>query len=180
MVSHSHKFTFFHHPKCAGTRFRAALAPYHDDAVPFRGIFHAPYFRKTIDRTCLRPCEMAARLPDICEKATDYGTTIVVRGPYARFLSAVNEHARKFRPQIDIRNMPPDRRTLLVEGFVRDWYPDDFVFSRTRADLAALAEPPVRRSPRGAGIIPTALENDRWRALSPSSRAKARHSRLDC
>jgi hypothetical protein len=119
IVSHVNKFIFFHNPKCAGTSFRDVLKPYHDDEFIFWGIFYSPYFRNHIDHTHLRLWEMQAQFPRIFACTETYNSVIFVRDPYARFLSAVNEHFKKFRPQIDLASMPPERRIEVVEAFVR-------------------------------------------------------------
>ena len=118
IISHTHKFIFFHNPKCAGTSFRAALAPYHDDPFTFWGIFNAPYFRNVIDHTHLRLWEMEAQFPDIYEKTHEYNSIVFVRSPYARFLSAMSEHLKKFWPAIDIQAMTPLQRSQTVEVFI--------------------------------------------------------------
>lgn len=118
IVSHANKFIFFHNPKCAGTSFRDALKPYHDDAFTFWGIFHAPYFRNHIDHTHLRLWEMQAQFPRIFNCIERYNSVIFVRNPYARFLSAVNEHVKKFQTRIDLMAMTPDQRVGVVEALV--------------------------------------------------------------
>jgi hypothetical protein len=118
IVSHRHGFIFFHNPKCAGTSFRETLAPYHDDPFTFWGIYNAPYFHNMIDHTHLRLWEMQAQFPALFDKTANYNSIIFVRSPYARFLSAMNEHLKKFQPQIDVAGMSPDQRRGLVEEFI--------------------------------------------------------------
>ncbi|WP_158921201.1 sulfotransferase family 2 domain-containing protein [Acidisphaera sp. S103] len=119
IVSHANRFIFFHNPKCAGTSFRDMLKPYHDDPFTFWGIFHAPYFRNDIDHTHLRLWEMQAQFPKIFACTDTYNSVIFVRDPYARFLSAVNEHVKKFQPQIDLATMPAARRVEVVEALIQ-------------------------------------------------------------
>ena len=119
IVSHANRFIFFHNPKCAGTSFRDALKPYHDDAFTFWGIFHAPYFRNHIDHTHLRLWEMHAQFPRIFNCIESYQSVIFVRNPYTRFLSAVNEHVKKFQPKIDLTVMTPERRVEVVEALIQ-------------------------------------------------------------
>ena len=118
IVSHARRFIFFHNPKCAGTSFRDALKPWHDDPFNFWGIYHASYFRNAIDHTHLRLWELQAQFPAIFDKTATYDSLIFVRDPYARFLSAMNEHLKKFQPQIDIAGMAPAQRVVVVEGFI--------------------------------------------------------------
>jgi len=119
IISHANRFIFFHNPKCAGTSFRDTLSPYHDDKFTFWGIFYAPYFKNHIDHTHLRLWEMHAQFPRVFDCATSYNSVIFVRNPYARFLSAVNEHIKKFQKQISLEPMSPGQRIAVVEAFVR-------------------------------------------------------------
>jgi hypothetical protein len=119
IVSHANRFIFFHNPKCAGTSFREALQPYHDDAFTFWGIFYSPYFRNRIDHTHLRLWEMQAQFPQVFGCAETYNSVIFVRSPYARFLSAVNEHVKNYQPQINLAAMTPEQRVEVVETFIR-------------------------------------------------------------
>ncbi|MEO8713476.1 MAG: sulfotransferase family 2 domain-containing protein [Acetobacteraceae bacterium] len=120
IVSHARKFIFFHNPKCAGTSFRDALKFWHDDPFSFWGIFPAPYFRNRIDHTHIRLWELLAQFPHLYTCAESYNSLIFVRNPYLRFLSAMNEHFKKFRPHIDLAAMAPEARIVLVERFLRD------------------------------------------------------------
>jgi hypothetical protein len=89
IVSHVNKFIFFHNPKCAGTSFRDMLKPYHDDELTFWGIFLFALFQEP------------HRSPGIFACTESYNSVIFLRNPNARFLSAVNEHMKKFQPQVD-------------------------------------------------------------------------------
>lgn len=120
IVSHARRFIFFHNPKCAGTSFREALAPWHDDPFSFWGIFDSPYFRNRIDHTHLRLWELAAQFPHLFDCATDYNSLIFVRDPRARFLSAMNEHFKKFQPHIPLETLDAERRIALAETFLRE------------------------------------------------------------
>jgi hypothetical protein len=119
IVSHVNRFIFFHNPKCAGTSFRDMLKPYHDDEFTFWGVFYSSYFKNNIDHTHLRLWEMQAQFPRIFACTEIYKSVIFVRNPYDRFLSAVNEHMKKFQPQFDLASMTVDRRIEVVEAFVR-------------------------------------------------------------
>lgn len=119
IVSHAQRFIFFHNPKCAGTSFRDMLKPYHDDSFSFWGVYYASYFKNHIDHTHLRLWEMQAQFPAIFQCTATYNSVIFVRSPYARFLAAVNEHIKKFQPQIDLPAMAPPQRVQVVEAFIR-------------------------------------------------------------
>ncbi len=118
VISHKLRFIFLHNPKCAGTSFRDALKPYHDDHFNFWGIFYAPYFKNHIDHTHLRLWEMQAQFPKIFSCLADYNSLIFVRDPYARFLSALNEHMKKFQPNIKLLEMDTLQRIGAIEAFI--------------------------------------------------------------
>jgi len=118
IVCHQKQFVFFHNPKCAGMSFRETLAQYHDDPTQFWGIFHAPYFKNHIDHSHLRLWELQAQYPALFDAARQYRSVIFVRNPYARFLSGVNEHMKKFQPHIDLAAMTPPQRVGVVEAFI--------------------------------------------------------------
>jgi hypothetical protein len=119
IVSHANRFIFFHNPKCAGCSFREVLQPYHDDGFTFWGIHYAPYFKNRIDHTHLRLWEMQAQFPQIFRCAESYNSVIFVRNPFARFLSAVNEHIKNYQQQIKLAEMTPAQRVEVVEAFIR-------------------------------------------------------------
>jgi hypothetical protein len=119
IVSHTNRFIFFHNPKCAGTSFRDTLKPYHDDQFTFWGIFYASYFKNHIDHTHLRLWELHAQFPRLFACTETYNSVIFVRNPYARFLSGVNEHIKKFQPQINLAAMTPQQRVDVVTAFIR-------------------------------------------------------------
>ena len=118
IVCHARRFIFFHNPKCAGMAFRDALKDYHDDPFSFWGIYTAPYFRNQLDHSHLRLWEMQAQFPRVFACAETYNTVIFVRDPFQRFLSAVNEHMKKFQQQIDLAAMEPAQRVGVVEQFI--------------------------------------------------------------
>ncbi len=118
IVSHANRFIFFHNPKCAGMSFRQVLQPYHDDPVSFWGAYQAPYFKNMIDHSHLRLWELLAQFPSVFACAERYNSVIFVRDPWSRFLSALNEHFKKFQPQIDLAGMAPGERVAVVEAFI--------------------------------------------------------------
>jgi hypothetical protein len=95
------------------------LKPYHDDTFTFWGVFRSGYFRNHIDHTHLRLWEMQAQFPEIFARAATYNSVIFVRNPYERFLSALNEHMKKFHPQIELSSIAPEKRIEAVETFIR-------------------------------------------------------------
>lgn len=118
IVSHSHRFIFFHNPKCAGTSFRDTLKPYHDDKFTFWGVYNAAYFNKEIDHTHLRLWEIQLQFPEIFSCFETYNSVIFVRNPYDRFLSALNEHLKKFQTHVDVAGMPTGQRIEIIQSFI--------------------------------------------------------------
>jgi Sulfotransferase family len=119
IVSHAQRFIFFHNPKCAGTTFRNALQPFHDDTVMFWGPQDVPYFRNQLDHTHLRLWELAAAYPALFRAAAGpYQSVIFVRNPYARFLSAVAEHFKKFRREFLFETLSCEEQTAMVTRFL--------------------------------------------------------------
>jgi hypothetical protein len=98
--------------------FRDALKDYQDDSFSFWGIYPAPFFRNHIDHSHLRLWEIYALFPRIFHCAREYNSLIFVRNPYVRFLSALNEHMKKFQPQIDLAQKTPAERVAIMEAFV--------------------------------------------------------------
>ena len=119
IISHANQFIFFHNPKCAGTSFRDALKPYHDDQFTFWGVFYAPYFRNQIDHTHLRLWETYAQFPRIYSCTATYNSVIFARNPFDRFLSAVNKHIKKFQTQINLVEKTVPQRVAIVEEFIQ-------------------------------------------------------------
>ena len=119
IVSHARRFIFFHNPKCAGTAIHNALQPFHDDATTFWGPRDVPYFQNRLDHTHLRLWELAAAYPALFRAATeDYRSVMFVRNPYARFLSAVAEHFRKFRRELLFETLSREEQAAMVTWFL--------------------------------------------------------------
>jgi hypothetical protein len=118
IISHARRFILFHNPKCAGTSLRIALESYHDDPFVFWGIDDAPFFRNRLDHTHLRLWELRVLFPRVIADAQSYASVILVRNPYRRFLSAVDEHFKKFRPDDRLAYRSPGDQINLIEGFV--------------------------------------------------------------
>ena len=101
IVSHAKRFICFHIPKCAGTSFREALKPYHDDAENFWYRRYNSYFGCEIDYAHMRLWELLALFPRIFDAMPDYETLALVRSPYERFISALAQHLTAFHPNLD-------------------------------------------------------------------------------
>ncbi len=118
IVSHARRFIFFHNPKCAGMSFREALDPYHDDPFKFWGIYPAPFFRNSLDHSHIRLWELQQLFPHVFACAESYASVIFARNPWDRFVSAIDEHFKKFQPKIPLRDLPPEDQTRVVEQFI--------------------------------------------------------------
>jgi Sulfotransferase family len=118
IVSHARRFIFFHNPKCAGTSFRNALGPHHDDPFTFWGIFPAPHFRNELDHSHIRLWELQQLFPHLFACTETYASVIFVRSPWERFLSAIDEHFKKFQPQFGLHDLPAAEQARVVERFV--------------------------------------------------------------
>jgi hypothetical protein len=97
-----------------------ALKPWHDDPSTFWGIYPSSYFCNRLDHTHLRLWELQSLFPHLAAAADSYNTVIFVRNPHARFLSAVNEHMKKFQPQIDLAGMDNAQRIAVIEAFIQN------------------------------------------------------------
>jgi hypothetical protein len=120
IVSHAHRFIFFHNPKCAGTSFRDTIKPYHDDEFIFWGAHRSSYFKNEIDHTHLRLWELHAQFPHLFSCAETYNSVVFVRNPFDRFLSAVNEHMKKFQQHVAFASMSSQERLVVIEDFVQN------------------------------------------------------------
>ena len=118
IISHQRRAIFFHNPKCAGTSVRRALQPFHDDPVRFRGIQAVPFLMNDMDHSHLRLWELQLLYPHIMEAARSYRSAILVRNPYHRFISAVDEHYKVFQPSVPFAAMTPEQQTETVETFL--------------------------------------------------------------
>ncbi|MGO8738716.1 sulfotransferase family 2 domain-containing protein [Rhodoblastus sp.] len=118
IVSHARRFIFFHNPKCAGMSFREALDPYHDDPFKFWGIYSVPFFRNVLDHSHIRLWELQQLFQKVFACTIDYNSVIFVRNPWDRFVSAIDEHFKKFQQKILLRDLQPTDQTRIIEQFI--------------------------------------------------------------
>ena len=118
IVSHQQRFIVFHNPKCAGTSLRHVLQVLHDDPVIFRDIKPAPFLMNDLDHTHLRLWEIQLLYPRIIEAAQSYRSVILVRNPWRRFVSALDEHFKLFHPNVSLAGMAPEQQIRTIEAFV--------------------------------------------------------------
>jgi len=118
IVSHRRRFIFFHNPKCAGTSLRHVMQAEHDDPVIFRDIKPAPFLLNDLDHTHLRLWEIQLLYPQIIEAAQSYRSVILVRSPWRRFVSALDEHFKLFQPHVPLVSMSREQQIRAIEIFV--------------------------------------------------------------
>lgn len=118
IISHAKKFIFVHNPKCAGTAFRALVASHHDHAMQFWGIDHKSYFQRDTDYAHLRLWELAVLYPEVMRYFETYNSVAFVRNPFQRFLSAISEHFKQYRPSENLLDCSAAKQLLIVENFI--------------------------------------------------------------
>jgi hypothetical protein len=118
IVSHRRRFLFLHNPKCAGTSLRMALATHHDDPVTFWGIRQVPTAPNLLDHAHLRLWEVHTLFPHLLAAAETYRSVVLVRNPHRRFASALDEHFRVFRGDLQLGAMSAAERTRTIEAFI--------------------------------------------------------------
>lgn len=91
IISHKHKFVFLHNPKVAGTAIRQVLESLHDDDTNFWHQGFVPELDRVTDLAHLTWREIRRIRPEV----EDYESMVVVRNPYKRFLSGLQEHWRQ-------------------------------------------------------------------------------------
>ncbi|WP_425102252.1 hypothetical protein [Tropicibacter sp. S64] len=139
IISHKHRFVFFHNPKAGGTSIRRAMEPFHD--IGF-GLWHADPAQTrgvTVDRAHLGIDEFAGYYPELWAQVRDYDLFCLVRDPQRRFLSSVSEYCRTFT-DTDLRLVSPEEGrdmvlrvvgTLAAKG-VAENVVDDFTLTHFR------------------------------------------------
>lgn len=91
IISHKHKFVFMHNPKVAGSAIRKVLEHLHDDDMNYWHQGFVPELDRVVDLAHLTWREIIALRPEVEE----YDVMVVVRNPYDRFVSAVQECVRQ-------------------------------------------------------------------------------------
>lgn len=130
IISHAKRFIFIHNPKCAGTAFREEIEAQHDHPRRFWGIEYEAYFQREVDYAHLRLWELAVLFPELMEHFQTYNSVAFVRNPFQRFLSAINEHFKQYRPDANLQELPSRARLEMAESFIRD----ELTLARVQAD----------------------------------------------
>ena len=97
---------------------RAVLAHYRDDPIPIHGVFEQLPFVHPLDFAHLRLWEISVLFPSVMKLAEGYRSLVLVRDPYRRFVSAVDQHFKTVYPNLPLINMRPQEQTLTIETFI--------------------------------------------------------------
>ncbi|KVO09437.1 hypothetical protein WK05_18000 [Burkholderia ubonensis] len=95
IYSDSLKFVFLHNPKSAGTSIRKALEPYDDSNGRYWHCAYSDKHARLVDQAHICASELVEH--GLLDKVSNYFTFGFVRDPYARFLSAWDEHRFQHR-----------------------------------------------------------------------------------
>ena len=104
IISHKRSFVFIHIPKNGGTMFRTLISGYHDDPREFWWVRNTDYLNLSVDHGHLKSWEIRIFYPDVWRLLKSSRTLCFFRDPAERFVSAIYEHFRLFRPEGDLQN----------------------------------------------------------------------------
>jgi Sulfotransferase family len=115
IISHHHRFIFFHNPKTAGMSRRAVLAHYRDDRIPMHDVFEHLPFVHPLEIAHLRLWEISVLFPSVIELAQGYRSLVFIRDPYRRFVSALDQHFKTPYPNLPLLHIRPQEHALIIE-----------------------------------------------------------------
>jgi hypothetical protein len=118
IISHHHRFIFFHNPKTAGMSLRAILTRYHDDPIPMHGVFQQQPFVDPLDFAHLRLWEISVMFPSVMKLAQGYRSLVFVRDPCHQFVSSSDQYFKAVYPDLPLINMRPQEQRLTIETFI--------------------------------------------------------------
>jgi hypothetical protein len=118
IISHANRFVFYHNPKTGGMSLRKHLSRYHDDHRPLCGIIETSRLDYALDFAHPRLHEIQTLFPGLIESLRNYRSLIVVRDPYRRFISAVDQHFKTLHPKFPWLIVPPEQRVTAIETFI--------------------------------------------------------------
>lgn len=113
IISHKHRFVFFHNPKAGGTSVRATIERFNDVGFGMWGV-DPERSGPPVDRAHMGIDEFAADYSELWQKVRGYAGFCLVRDPQARFLSSISEHA-KLHGDTDVRFASPEARTDVLK-----------------------------------------------------------------
>jgi hypothetical protein len=108
IISHRHRFVFFHNPKVGGTSVRTTLERFNDIGFGLWGA-DAAQTGSQVDRAHLGIAEFAGLYPALWQQVQGYDLFSLCRDPVARFSSSMAEYS-KHHGAVDTRFAPPAAR----------------------------------------------------------------------
>lgn len=118
IISHQHRFVFFHNPKVGGTSVRATIEHLHDADEIFWGT-DPDRQGEPLDRAHLGIDEFALHYPDLWTQVEDYRMFCLYRDPLGRFFSSLAEYS-KLHGEVDTRFAGPAARNAALTSMVDD------------------------------------------------------------
>ena len=119
IVSRVRSFVFVHIPKAGGTSFRSLIQPYHDYSTDFWWVRKTSYLGVSLDHAHLRSWEVMIFYPDVWEIMQSSTTICFFRNPAERFVSAVYEHFRQFKPSVGLSELPWREQQAVAREFTQ-------------------------------------------------------------
>ncbi len=113
IISHAHRFVFFHNPKAGGTSVRKAIERFNDIGFGLWGADPTQTNGVEVDRAHLGIDEFAELYPDLWDQVRGYRMFCLCRDPQARFLSSISEYAKHYGGT-DLRFASPEENRASV------------------------------------------------------------------
>ena len=116
ILSYKQSFAFVHIPKNGGTAFREHVAKYHDHPQEFWWVKPTDYLGLKVDHGHLKTWEIRIFYPDVWQFLKTSRTLCFFRNPAERFVSAIYEHHRLFRQNVDLEGLSwPEQQRVAQE-----------------------------------------------------------------
>lgn len=96
IISSNKQFAFIHIPKCAGSNFRNQLKAFEDNEDEFNLIIIHPELGN-INTAHLTLDMLKIYYPLTFQKVVEFESVAIIRNPYDRFISSVNQRLREFK-----------------------------------------------------------------------------------
>ncbi len=121
IVSQQRAFVFVHIPKNGGTAFRSLLAPYHDYPREFWWVQNTDFLQLPLDHGHLRSWEVQMFYAEVWSMMERSRTLCFFRNPAERFVSALYEHFKLFRHDIDLPSLPWEEQQRVARQFAKEF-----------------------------------------------------------